>query len=287
VGAAVLVASGLTIIGVTVPAMAGGSITVNPSSNLSGGQSVTVTGSGFTASSPGTVLECNNAPNEPNVNLGAPISSAVSVGCTAPSFSHIVSTGADGSLSTTYTIVSGTVGPPCGPSPDIVTCPSTDTAGMSPATDAANYSCPPTPAQQAAGVICQLNYGDSAGDGASANILFSGESPPPSTTTTSGGGPTTTSGGGPTTTPPTTTPTPVTTRPTATAPTGSGGGSGSAPATASSSGTLAQTGPGPTLWAVLALGIFLALVGVVVWFAPPWSRLRRLLRGSSGRSQGG
>ncbi len=152
-------------------------LTINPSTGLTGGESVSVTGTGFTPSSIGNILECNNASNEPTVALPSPVSSAVSVGCSAISYSRLVSTSSSGTISTSYSIIQGTVGPPCGLSTDVITtCPSTDDEGYSPAADAARYPCPPTAAQQAAGVTCVLNYGDQAGDSASGIIAFQGES---------------------------------------------------------------------------------------------------------------
>ncbi|MGD0379017.1 MAG: neocarzinostatin apoprotein domain-containing protein [Acidimicrobiales bacterium] len=159
-------------------------LSASPDTGLSNGSVVTVTGSGFAKNSAGNVLECNTDPSQPTVMDGAPISSAIPVSCTAPSYSKLVTTSSKGAVSTTDTIVEGTTGPPCGASPAAVTCPTTDSAGNSPTTDAAAYPCPPTPAQQAAGDTCELTYGDQNNDSASAIILFAGESAPGPTTTT-------------------------------------------------------------------------------------------------------
>jgi hypothetical protein len=261
VGAATLLATGLTIVGFSVSAFAAGvtgTMTVTPSTGLTGGQSVAVAGTGFTKSSIGNLLECNNAPNEPTAMLGAPISTAVAVGCTAPSLTQLVQTDATGAITagTTFKVAQGTIGPPCGAAPAAVTCPATDSAGQSPAADAANYPCPPTAAQQAAGVVCQLNYGDAAGDSAVVNLSFAGSTPPPSSTTTTAAA---------------TTATPTTKAPTATtvAPaTGAGGGTTTPTAAPSATtGTLAATGPGPGVGlmgvvggVVLLLGLFLLLM---------------------------
>jgi hypothetical protein len=169
------------------------SLTVSPSSDVTNGERVTVTGSGLTPSSAGNILECNDAANQPVVSLGSPINHAVAVGCSPPSLSQVVATSSSGTLSSSYTVVQGTVGPPCGSAPAAVACPPADSSGQSPETDAADYPCPPTPAQDAAGVTCTLEYGDAAGDAATAPILFSGSQPPT---------PTTTPGTTPTTTPP-------------------------------------------------------------------------------------
>jgi hypothetical protein len=150
-------------------------LSVGPSTQVTNGESVSLTGTGFQDGSPGNVLECNNSPGQPTVNLGAPVSNAVAVGCTAPTF-NLVTTSSSGTLSTSYVVTQGTVGPPCGASTDIITtCPETDSAGQDPATDAALYPCPPTPAQSAAGATCTLTFGDAAGDSATAPILFPNE----------------------------------------------------------------------------------------------------------------
>jgi alpha-tubulin suppressor-like RCC1 family protein len=152
-----------------------GTLSASPNRNLTSGEAITVTGSALSPSSPGIVLECNLAPNQPTVSLGGVVNTSVNVGCSGPSGGDIAVTGSDGSLSTAFDVLGGTVGPPCGPS-DLASCPSTDSAGHSPASDAANYPCPPTPAQQAAGITCALQFGDASGDLVDAPILFSGES---------------------------------------------------------------------------------------------------------------
>ncbi len=167
----------------TAVAASNPTLSVSPDTGLSSGSVVTVTGSGFAKNSIGNVLECNSDPSQPTVMDGSPINSAIPVSCTAPSYSKLVTTSSTGTVSTTYTIVEGTTGPPCGASPAAVTCPATDSAGNSPTADAADYPCPPTPAQQAAGDTCQLTYGDESGGSASADFLFAGESPPTTTTT--------------------------------------------------------------------------------------------------------
>lgn len=155
-------------------------LALSSSTGLTNGQSISVTGSGYARNSPGNILECNDAPGEPTVALGSPVNKSLPVGCTSPTY-KLITTSATGTLSTTYDVIQGTVGPPCGASNDIITqCPLTDSAGQSPATDAANYPCPPTAAQVAAGVTCTLQYGDLAGDSVTEPILFSGEPPPPS-----------------------------------------------------------------------------------------------------------
>ena len=251
-----------TIEGVTsLAATAGPTITVSPSTGLSKGQSVTITGSGFTAKSIGNILECNNDPNIPTVALGSPVNASLSIGCTAPSYAHLVTTGSDGSLSGTWTIATGTIGPPCGVNQAVITtCPSTDSAGKNTTSDAANYPCPPTPAQEAAGVTCVLTYGDAANEGASAPIIFSGETAP---TTTAGSGTTTT---------PTTQPSTATTATTAASGSGGSGASGSgssgspASAASGSSGSGSSSAAGSTPAAAFAntgpgVGVTVTAVG--------------------------
>jgi len=127
-------------------------VTVDPGTCLSGGMVVTLTGSGFTANSLGTIVECNSTPGQPTVAvLGNPIP----VGCSNPS-SHMVTMSNTGALpSTSFTVVSGTVGPPA---------TGTDSAGNDAATDAANYPCPPTQAQVSDGVTCVFRVSDAASD---------------------------------------------------------------------------------------------------------------------------
>ena len=246
-----LLASGILLLGVGSAFAATASIQVTPSTGLSQGTTVTVTGSGFTPSQPGNILECNNAPNEPTVQLSAPVNSAVPVGCTAPSLLHILSTKADGSISGSYPVSSGTVGPPCGTNGAVIsTCPATDSAGKAPAADAANYPCPPTQAQVNAGVVCVITYGDQANESANAPIHFTGE-PTPVTTT------------------PTTTPTTAAAAPTAT----------TAPSTGADSGALAATGAGTGLWVVVGAGSFLLAIGGAIWIGVP-ARADRVRRRS-------
>ena len=140
--------------GATVP------ITITPDTGLTNGQAVTITGTGFSDTSIGNVLECNSDSNQPNVHVGGLVNSDISVSCNAPSLSQLVTTTASGTMSATFNVVQGTVGPPCGPAPAVATCPATDAAGNSPTADAALYPCPPTAAQQAIGDVCTLTYGD-------------------------------------------------------------------------------------------------------------------------------
>ena len=180
------------------PASASAALIVSPNSGLTSGQSVTVTGSGYDASSTGAVLECNNASGQPTI---AVLGNSIPVSCTNP-LNSLHTTDASGNLSTTFTIVTGVTGPPG---------TGTDSSGGDAATDAAGYPCPPTPAQITAGVSCTIAYGDQGGAQASSLISFGGGT----TTTTSGGTTTTTAQSTTTTTAPTTTTTAPTTTTTA------------------------------------------------------------------------
>ena len=283
------------------------------STSVSGGESVTVTGSGLTASSPGNVLECNNSPTQPTVDLGAPINHVVDVGCSAPSLSQVVTTSDTGTLSSSYTIVQGTVGPPCGAAPAAVACPPTDSSGQSPQTDAADYPCPPTPAQDAAGVTCTLTYGDAAGDSASGVILFSG-SQPPTPTPTSAPVPAAPGSTTPTVAPVSATSTPVATSPSTTSDPGSPASStptSAAPTTTlgvstnatssnddpaapastadpvvrASSGSLAFTGSGPATGWVLVGGVALIVLGLAMLMLVDAPRRLRWVLGRNARSE--
>jgi len=209
-------------------------VTVTPATCLVGNQKVTVTASGLAATNLGSLLECNGATGEPTVFV-ALANKGVPVGCTAIGGSSLVTTAADGSLpaNTMFTILTGTIGPPAA---------GTDSAGVNAATDSANYPCPPTAAQQAAGVTCAIAFGDLAGDQVVVPISFGANAG------NTGNGSTAAASGSSTT----------------------------KPATKAKSSSLAFTGAGPGLWIMGIVGIALILLGgslLVVVDAP-----RRLLR---------
>ena len=140
-----------------------------PTSNLVAGQKVVVVGTGFVPGSSGVILECNNAPGQPTVPIdgfNAP------VGCSGPygTKETFLTTSADGTVNGVYAVSTGVVGPPA---------PGTDSAGRDASADAAAYPCPPTAAQQRAGVTCEVLVGDLAGDAASQPIGFAGVTPIP------------------------------------------------------------------------------------------------------------
>ena len=236
---------GIGLVAGATAAWAAPTLSASPSTGLTNGQTITLSGSGFTAGSAGNLLECNNAPNEPTVALGSPVNNSLAVGCSGVGYTANALTAANssGAVNKSFQVSTGTVGPPCGKTGDVVaTCPATDSAGHSPAADAANYPCPPTQAQQAAGVVCQITFGNQANESASVTVLFQGESSP-----------TTTAAPTASTSPPTTA--------AATAPTNS----------------LANTGPGPALWAMALAGMALVLAAAGIELT-----VRRRLAGTRG-----
>ena len=182
-------AAGLALSG---PASASAALNVAPNSGLTSGQSVTVSGSGYDASSTGAVLECNNAPGQPTISV---LGNSIPVSCTNP-LNGLHTTDASGNLNTTFTIVSGVTGPPGS---------GTDSGGGDAATDAAAYPCPPTPAQITAGVSCTIAFGDQGGAQATALISFAGGTTTTAATTTTTAQSTTTTTTTTTTAPTTTT----------------------------------------------------------------------------------
>jgi hypothetical protein len=153
-------------------------MTVTPGTCLDGGSVVTLTGSGFDASSIGIVQQCNSDPSQPTVTLsvlGTP--ETLPISCSALALSRAVSTTPTGTLPvspnpTTFVVVAGTVGPPCGAEGDLVTTCPVDSTGGNTIADAANYPCPPTPAEAAAGVTCTLSYGDQKGASVTVPIFY-------------------------------------------------------------------------------------------------------------------
>lgn len=165
----------------TTAAPSGPAVTVNPNSGLNNGDTVSVTGTGYDHSAAGAIIQCNDDPNQPTI---AVFGNPVPVSCTNP-LSGLINFDAAGALAATNFVVhTGTVGPPG---------TGTDSAGHDAAADAANYPCPPTAAQQAAGVNCIVALADLSAHRATKTITFEGQTPPSSTTSTTTGGSTTTS----------------------------------------------------------------------------------------------
>jgi len=141
------------------------------------------------------------------------------------------------------------VGPPCGGSGDLfATCPATDSGGVSPATDAPKYPCPPTTAQISAGDSCVIAFGDSGSKQQTVDISFV---PAAAASTAQGGSASVTqaaAAGSASTAATTATTTPST-----------------------SAGTLAFTGAGPGIWFTLLGGLLLLDLGylmVTVFYRP-------------------
>ena len=143
---------------------AAGVLSVSQSTNLVNGQNIDVSGSGLAVKSIGSILECNNDPNQPTIQVAG---SPVPVSCTNPLL-KIVNTTSSGTLpATTFIVHSGIVGPPAN---------GTDSSGISSSISAALYPCPPTAAQIAAGYTCGITFGDANGDDLVENITFANQS---------------------------------------------------------------------------------------------------------------
>jgi hypothetical protein len=273
--ASVLVAAGLVMFGAAA-AYAQGTLNVNPDSDLVNGSLVSVTGSGLAASSRGYLVECNMAPHEPVVALGSPFDGTLPVGCSAPSLKDVASVSSSGTLTNSFKVVLGRkLGPPCGQNHSVPACPRSDSAGNKAGRDSQDFPCPPTAAQQVAGVTCDLLFIDAALAKVSAEVSFSASGP--------GTGSTTTTVKSTATTTPKVTPTtgPVSTVPQRTGSTSPGtgtvAGSNSTltnsavtpttvkPVTAPST-QLAFTGAGRSLRLLMFAGISLAAAGVLLWF---------------------
>jgi hypothetical protein len=209
----------------TAKATAGkGTATVDPATCLLNDSLVTVTATGITPKTLGSILECNTAKGQPTVTF---VGEAIPVSCSSVS-AYLFTSTASGGTSANFTVHAGVVGPPTS---------GTDSAGHSAASDAANYPCPPTAAQASAGVTCVIAVGDDAkpvGDEIPVPISFNT---------------------GKLVIPPTTVPTTATTTKTGvtTATTSS--------ATSASSGSLAFTGTGPGVWWLGLIGVLMMLLG--------------------------
>lgn len=213
-------------------------LTVQPDTNLTNGESVVVTGSGMAPNAYGSVLECNLTNGEPTVEVEG---NAVPVGCTNP-LDTIQSTSSSGGFSKNFTVKTGTIGPPG---------QGTDSANRSAAADAADYPCPPTPAQQASGATCDIVFGDTSGDQDTTPIFFAGSgSGSDSSNAVGGSGGAATGGSGAN---------PVSAASTGSNPaSGSGAASGSGRAT---SGSLPFTGLGSGVQPLMRLGPLSIAVG--------------------------
>jgi hypothetical protein len=194
-----------------------------------GGTVVSVNGSGFSVGkgAVASVLECNGATGQPTILFSG---ANIPVSCSDVSAHLVVLTTNSLPSPVSFTVIQGTTGPPTS---------GTDSAGNNAATDAANYPCPPTPAQVAAGDTCVIAVGTSgtggAGDQLPVPLTFNpnaGSGPGP------GGGSTGPGGSG------------TTTKPKA-----------KTTSTKASSSSLAFTGAGPGLWWLTLLGALLMVLG--------------------------
>ena len=162
--------------GTAAPGSGQGSVTVSPATCLVGGQKVTVTATGITpfngTTNPlGTLLECNTDATQPTVTF---VGNAIPVSCSgalAASFTP----NAAGTLSTSFTVIVGTTGPPA---------TGNDSAGNPGSADAPKYPCGP------AADKCVIALGDLGGDKITVPISFNTNVAltNPATTTTLAGG---------------------------------------------------------------------------------------------------
>ena len=166
------------------------------------------------------------------------------VSCTGINTADLITVGTDGTFSGSATIIYGVTGPPCGKPAYALTptCPTADSSGGDPATDAANYPCPPTAAQIAAGDVCTLSFGDSGprrgGQTQTVPISYT-----PAASATGGGSGTTT------------------TTTTAAAAATSAAQAAANKAAATTAKSLAFTGAGPDTWYTLLGGLLLLDLG--------------------------
>src|SRR4051812_9513241 len=157
VAVAAVLATVVLVVG-QLGASAAPSLTVTPSTGLTDGQSVSVTGSGF-AGSIGGITECNTAAGQPTVAVAG---QQIPVGCSNP-IPAIQNLTNGGFTNKPFTVHTGTIGPPG---------TGADSAGKDGAADAALYPCPPTAAQAAAGAVCAVAFGTSGTDTAQQPITF-------------------------------------------------------------------------------------------------------------------
>jgi hypothetical protein len=236
---------------------------MSPGSCLVAGSVVTISGSGFQDTSAGTFLECNSDPNQP-VMTNYPVTNAdIPVSCTSPFAGPGVkvtsSSGDIGPVSFTILAALDGVGPPCAPSSCTGTA-ATDSSGGNPVTDAAQYPCPPTAAQMAAGDTCGIIFGDQAGDGVTIPISFNLNVAPPQTAPVAA-------------TSSTVAATATTVKPASKATT-----------TKAATSALAFTGTGPGLWWLALVGMGLIVLGLLALaLVDQPRRMLRLVRDRASR----
>jgi hypothetical protein len=231
-------------------------VTVDPATCLVGGIKTTVTGTGLVASSTGSILECNNDPSQP-VSSYAGGAAFIPISCSPVATFTTSSTGTVPAADQSFTVlesapgftIGGGNGTPEQNSATSTAC--TGTCTGNPVADAANYPCPPTAAQTAAGDSCVIAIGDLGGDQVAVPISFNTLVAPPSGQ----------SGGGSSKKAATSSKTTAKTA--------------KASSTSASGGSLAFTGPGVALRVVGLVGLVLVLLGagLLVFIDAP----RRLL----------
>jgi len=248
VAAVAVIVGAIMLIG--APVSAAPSLTVSKTTELNDGDVVSVTASGFGPNALGGVTQCNDDPGQPTVEF---FGQHLPVGCTA--VANVVTFSPAGDLpATNLTLHTGTVGPPA---------TGLDSNGDDAATSAADYPCPPTAAQIAAGVNCIIAVGDLSGSRATQVITFQGQAVPPTTTTTAAPTTTTAAGGATTTTAKATT----TTAASSTATTVAGATTTTSKvlaAQATRGGTLPVTGPTRALILLAVIGFVVVDVGYLV-----------------------
>jgi len=166
-------------------------------SHLAGGDVITLAGTSFTPGSLASAVQCNSDPHQPVILF---LGNYIPISCTPLKLSQISPGG--GFNPPPFTVVQGTTGPVLNnPSSFPPTCTIDPTKGKpplpgqsgpipgctttgDPVTDAANFPCPPSAAQQTAGDDCVMAIGDQAGDRGVGVVLFGNETLPTTTTTT-------------------------------------------------------------------------------------------------------
>jgi hypothetical protein len=167
--AAIVVCSmGFAVRALPASATATPTLTVTPSSGLLNGQLLSVAGTGFPAQVAAGLAECSDVPGQPTINAdGFNLAVSCAVSAFGPSYPFnnqaFLITSSTGTVNAPYVVHTGIVGPPI---------LGIDSAGHNATDDAAQYPCPPTPAQQNLGYACTLSLGDLNGNNASVPLSF-------------------------------------------------------------------------------------------------------------------
>ena len=155
-------------------------------SDMTGGDTINVSGSGFSPATLASVLECNTDPTQPQIyylNNDIPVSCSNIVPARRPSSTRHVHhrDHSPSPWSRARRARRRPATPPPAPAQDSTTTTTMitgcSTSGNA-ATDAAAYPCPPTPTQQAAGDMCIIAVGDTNGERAIGALLFGAETLP-------------------------------------------------------------------------------------------------------------